>query len=104
MPSGAAEGITCRVRGPREQPAGFGHGLPDQADVPGCFLAGAGWEFADTGQQMVTVLDELGLTGLVTSIPGISAIGAASIPGRDRRPGKAAPRCAWRPGARSGER
>jgi transposase len=34
---------------------------------------------ADTEQRMVTVLDELGLTGLVTSIPGLSAVGAGSI-------------------------
>jgi transposase len=34
---------------------------------------------ADTEQRLVTVLDELGLTGLVTSIPGVSAAGAASI-------------------------
>jgi len=34
---------------------------------------------ADTEQRMVTVLDELGLTSLVTSITGLSAVGAASI-------------------------
>jgi transposase len=34
---------------------------------------------ADTEARMVAVLDELELTGLVTSIPGISAIGAAAI-------------------------
>ncbi len=34
---------------------------------------------AGTGQRMVTVLDELGLTELVTSITGLSAVGAASI-------------------------
>jgi transposase len=34
---------------------------------------------ADTEQRMVTVLGELGLTGLVTSITGLSAVGAASI-------------------------
>ena len=34
---------------------------------------------ADTGQRMLGVLDELGLTGLVTSITGLSAIGAAAI-------------------------
>jgi transposase len=34
--------------------------------------------------RMTAVLDELGLTGLVTSITGISAIGAAAILGRDR--------------------
>ena len=34
---------------------------------------------ADTEQRLVTVLDELGLTGLVTSITGLSAVGAASI-------------------------
>ncbi len=34
---------------------------------------------ADTGQRMAGVLDELGLTGLVTSITGLSAAGAAAI-------------------------
>jgi transposase len=34
---------------------------------------------ADTEQRMMGVLDELGLTGLVTSITGLSAIGAAAI-------------------------
>jgi transposase len=36
--------------------------------------------------RLTAVLDELGLTGLVTSITGISAIGAAAILGRDRDP------------------
>lgn len=34
---------------------------------------------ADTEQRMTSVLDELGLTGLVTSITGISAVGGAAI-------------------------
>jgi hypothetical protein len=34
---------------------------------------------ADTEARMVAVLDELGLTGLVTSITGLSAVGAATI-------------------------
>ncbi len=34
---------------------------------------------ADTEPRMTAVLDELGLTGLVTSITGLSAIGAAAI-------------------------
>jgi transposase len=34
---------------------------------------------AETEQRMVTVLDELGLTGLATSITGLSAVGAAAI-------------------------
>jgi transposase len=34
---------------------------------------------ADTEARMISVLDELGLTELVTSIPGISPIGAAAI-------------------------
>jgi transposase len=33
----------------------------------------------DTGARMVTVLDELGLTGLVTTIAGLTAVGAAAI-------------------------
>ena len=39
---------------------------------------------ADTEQRMVAVLDELGLTELVTSIPGISAVGRRGDPGPDR--------------------
>ncbi len=44
----------------------------------------AGWRdtrarLACTEQRMTTVLDELGLTGLVTSITGLSAVGAAAI-------------------------
>jgi transposase len=34
---------------------------------------------ADVEQRMVGVLDAMGLTGLVTSIPGLSAVGAAAI-------------------------
>ena len=34
---------------------------------------------ADTGTRMVAVLDELQLTGLVCSIPGISSVGAAAV-------------------------
>jgi transposase len=34
---------------------------------------------ADVGTRMVAVLDELGLTQLVTTIPGVSAVGAAAI-------------------------
>jgi transposase len=34
---------------------------------------------ADAEARMTGVLDELGLTGLVTSIPGLSAVGAAAI-------------------------
>ena len=34
---------------------------------------------ADTEQRMLTVLGELGLTELVTSITGLSAVGAASV-------------------------
>ena len=34
---------------------------------------------ADVGARMCAVLDELGLTGLVTSIDGLSAVGAAVI-------------------------
>jgi transposase len=47
-------------------------------------LLGQDWDHAqrrqaDTEARMLTVLDELGLTGLVTSITGLSAIGAAAI-------------------------
>jgi transposase len=34
---------------------------------------------SSTEQRMTAVLDELGLTGLVTSITGLSAVGAAAI-------------------------
>jgi transposase len=89
-----------------------------------------------TEQRMTAVVGELGLTGLATSITGLSPVGAAAIlaeTGDPRRfatgravvkyaglapreklsgaftgrtqpgPAKAAPGCAWRPGARSGE-
>jgi transposase len=36
-------------------------------------------QLADTEQRMIAVLDQLGLTELVTSITGRSAIGAAAI-------------------------
>ena len=36
-------------------------------------------KLADTEQRMTTVLDELELTDLVTSIPGLSVVGAAAI-------------------------
>jgi hypothetical protein len=36
---------------------------------------------ADAESRMLAVLDELGLTGLVTTIPGLSAVGAAVIYG-----------------------
>lgn len=42
-------------------------------------LAHARAETAVVEARMVEVLDELGLTGLVTSIPGLSAVGAAAI-------------------------
>jgi len=38
-----------------------------------------GERISQAGQRMTAVLDELGLTGLVTSITGISAVGAAAI-------------------------
>jgi transposase len=39
----------------------------------------AGQRLADVEDRMVAVLDELGLSALVTSIPGLSAVGAAAI-------------------------
>jgi transposase len=36
-------------------------------------------KLADTEQRMISVLDELALTELATSIPGMSAVGAAAI-------------------------
>ena len=47
-------------------------------------LALADWRdtrarLADTETRMVAVLDDLGLTGLVTTIAGLTAVGAAAI-------------------------
>ena len=39
----------------------------------------AAGKLADTETRMVSVLDDLELTGLATSIPGVSAVGAAAI-------------------------
>ena len=39
----------------------------------------AAHKLSDTETRMVAVLDELGLTGLVTSITGTSPVGAAAI-------------------------
>ena len=50
---------------------------------------------ADTERRMVTVLDELGLTGLVTSITGLSAVGAASILAETGDPGGSPPAARW---------
>jgi transposase len=80
-------------RGPRRRiVAGVFAALTDQAGVraqrPGA-LQRAGWVLSDwraakarkieVEAAMVAVLDELGLTELVTSIPGISAVGAAAM-------------------------
>ena len=35
--------------------------------------------------RLVTVLDELGLTGLVTTIDGLTAVGAAAVAGQARQ-------------------
>ena len=62
---------------------------------------------ADTEQRMVTVLAELGLAGLATSITGLSAMGAASCwprpVTRDGSPPVArwSSTPAWRPGRRT---
>lgn len=62
---------------------------------------------AGTGQRMVTVLDELGLTELVTSITGLPAVGAASIlaqtgdPRRFTSAGRWSSTPAWRRGKRA---
>jgi hypothetical protein len=80
-------------RGPRRRiVAGVFAALNDQAGVlaqrPGA-LQRATWVLSDwraaktrraeVESRMVAILDELGLTELVTSIPGISAVGAAAI-------------------------
>jgi transposase len=41
---------------------------------------------AEVEARMSAVLDELGLTRLATSIPGLSAVGAAAILAQDPRP------------------
>ena len=41
---------------------------------------------AEVEARMTGVLDQLELTDLATSIPGLSPVGAAADPGRDRRP------------------
>jgi len=56
-------------------------------------LLGQDWDHAQRRQagteaRMLTVLDELGLTGLVTSITGLSAIGAAAIPAETGDPSR----------------
>jgi transposase len=55
------------------------HGTLERARC--CSTTGAAprVRLAGTEQRLVTVLDELELTGLVTSITGLSAVGAASI-------------------------
>lgn len=63
-------------------PAGVAAQRPGALERTGLILAD--WQhtrarLADTEQRMVGVLDALGLTGLVTSIPGLSAAGAAVI-------------------------
>jgi transposase len=48
-----------------------------QLPLDDCQLTQA--RLAETEQRVTAVLDELGLTGLVTSITGLSAVGAAAI-------------------------
>lgn len=58
---------------------------------------------ADTEQRMLTVLGDLGLTGLVTPIAGLSAVGAASVLAETGDPRPAGPWSstpAWRRGRR----
>ena len=50
---------------------------------------------ADTETRMVAVLDELQLTGLVCSIPGISAVGAAAILAQTGDPAASPPHGPW---------
>ena len=50
---------------------------------------------ADTEQRMVTVLGDLGLTELVTSITGLSAVGAASILAETGDPDGSPPAALW---------
>ena len=63
-------------------PAGVAAHRPGALERAG--LALADWRdtrarLADTETRMVAVLDELGLTGLVTTIAGLTAAGAAAI-------------------------
>ena len=50
---------------------------------------------ADTEQRMVTVLGELGLADLVTSITGLSAVGAASVLAETGDPRRFTPAARW---------
>jgi transposase len=61
---------------------------------------------ADTEQRMVTVLGELGLTDLVTSITGLSEVGAASILAETGDAGGSLPAARWlsTPASRHGRR
>ena len=50
---------------------------------------------AQAEQRMTAVLDELGLTGLVTSITGLSPVGAAAILAETGDPGDSPPPARW---------
>ena len=50
---------------------------------------------ADAEARMLAVLDELGLTSLVTTIPGLSAVGAAAILAQTGDPGRYDTPRAW---------
>ena len=63
-------------------PAGVAAQRPGALERVGLVLADwltAQSRLSDVEQRMVTVLDAMGLTDLVTSIPGVSAVGAAVI-------------------------
>ena len=75
--------------GPPPDPAGMialRAGVLEQVQLPLEDGQHARVRLADTEQRMTAVLDEFGLTALVTSTTGLSAVGAAANPGRYRRP------------------
>jgi transposase len=86
LPRWGAQRINHRILAALRDAAADGRGVPAQR--PGA-LERAAFALTDLGHAqtqrdqvevlMVGVLDELGLTELVTSIPGLSAVGAAAI-------------------------
>jgi transposase len=86
LPRWGGRRVSHRILAALQEAAADGRGVPAQR--PGA-LERAAFALADLGHAqaqrdqvealMVGVLDDLGLTGLVTSIPGLSAVGAAAI-------------------------
>ena len=111
-PAGRAETVACgslrNLFAALADPAGVTRAPARRAGAGAAAAGGLGTtrqrKLADTETRMTAVLDELELTELVTSITGLSAVGAAAIlaetgdptpvrhrprPGQTRRPGAA---------------